>query len=264
MYVASKNFSKPFAGVRRSRPFTGGRTACLRVHAVDANKQSLPIPWDQVRGIVFDIDGTLTASDSVHFGVFVDLLQEIGFNDGQPISREYYDDVISGRTVPEAVKDMFPEWSEEQRNEFIEKKTSMYRERARSKLERIDGLTAFLEKVDERGLKKVSVTNAPPENAKFMLECIGLENYFDDIVFAAKLENPKPAPDPYCEGMQRMKLDVNTTLVFEDSPPGLGGAVSAGLKTIGVATTRSREELQEAGADLVVNNYNDVLELLSA
>jgi hypothetical protein len=40
---------------------------------------ALPVPWKQVAGILFDVDGTLTHSDDLHFKAFVDLLQKENF-----------------------------------------------------------------------------------------------------------------------------------------------------------------------------------------
>jgi hypothetical protein len=45
---------------------------------------------------------------------------------------------------------------------------------ADSVLERVPGLTEFLAWIDERGLKKAAVTNAPRENARVMLAALGL------------------------------------------------------------------------------------------
>ena len=45
---------------------------------------------------------------------------------------------------------------------------------ADSVLERVPGLTEFLAWIDERGLKKAVVTNAPRENARVMLAALGL------------------------------------------------------------------------------------------
>ena len=41
-------------------------------------------------------------------------------------------------------------------------------------LERVPGLTEFIAWIDERGLKKAAVTNAPRENARVMLAALGL------------------------------------------------------------------------------------------
>ena len=34
------------------------------------------MPWSSVKGLLFDVDGTLTHSDDLHFKAFADLLQK--------------------------------------------------------------------------------------------------------------------------------------------------------------------------------------------
>lgn len=46
--------------------------------------------------------------------------------------------------------------------------------RAESVLEPVPGLLDFLAWVDSKGLKKAAVTNAPRENARVMLDALGL------------------------------------------------------------------------------------------
>lgn len=53
----------------------------------------------KIRGVLFDIDGTLFDSDPVHFEVFVDLLLKEGINGGEPIDEEFFRKNIAGRQV---------------------------------------------------------------------------------------------------------------------------------------------------------------------
>ena len=51
----------------------------------------------KIKGILFDIDGTLFDSDPVHFEVFVDLLLKEGIG---PIDEDFFRKNIAGRQVP--------------------------------------------------------------------------------------------------------------------------------------------------------------------
>jgi HAD superfamily hydrolase (TIGR01509 family) len=88
-------------------------------------------------------------------------------------------------------------------------------------LKPVPGLLELLKIVDEQGLRKIAVTNAPPENAKLMLRAIGLWNYFEDIVYGEQCPRAKPFPDPYLIGLEKLGLSKDCTIVFEDSPAGL-------------------------------------------
>ena len=46
-------------------------------------------------------------------------------------------------------------------------------------------------------------------------------------------------------------------MVLEDAPEGIAAGKAAGMRCIGVTTTRPAEKLAEAGADLVVSTLED-------
>jgi beta-phosphoglucomutase-like phosphatase (HAD superfamily) len=52
---------------------------------------------------------------------------------------------------------------------MAEEKEARFRELAGSKLERLPGLTELLQWVDDNGIRKVAVTNAPRLNAEMMM-----------------------------------------------------------------------------------------------
>ena len=56
--------------------------------------------------------------------------------------------------------------------------------------------------------------------------------YFEFVVTREDFVHGKPAPDPYLEGLRRIKLDRQVCLAVEDSERGLLSAVAAGLQCV--------------------------------
>jgi HAD superfamily hydrolase (TIGR01509 family) len=111
---------------------------------------------------------------------------------------------------------------------------SPIRRLAGSKLSRLPGLTELLKWIDDKGIRKVAVTNAPRLNAELMLTALDLEGYFEHLVIGTECSRAKPFPDPYLEGMRLVgAADAAVCVAFEDSPTGLGAAVAAGIPTAG-------------------------------
>ena len=93
-----------------------------------------------VRGILFDVDGTLCDSDPVHFEVFQELLMKEGINGGKPIDEHFFRTMIAGRQNALICKDLFPHWTVEQAERWSEMKEARFREMAVGKLKPIEGL----------------------------------------------------------------------------------------------------------------------------
>ncbi|KIW14999.1 hypothetical protein PV08_07786 [Exophiala spinifera] len=79
------------------------------------------------------------------------------------------------------------------------------------------------------------------------------------LVVAEDVENGKPDPSCYLLGRQRLGLPENSPMiVFEDAPAGVRAGKAAGFKVIGLATTHRISQLQEAGADWIVEDLKSV------
>lgn len=103
----------------------------------------------------------------------------------------------------------------------------------------------------------IVVTNGPGTLVEESLTLLGLYHYFDSIVSADRVSEPKPAPDVYLAACREAGVSPCDAVAFEDSPTGARSARSAGLRVVGVPT--SAEPLD---ADLVVARLDDSQVLL--
>ena len=79
-----------------------------------------------------------------------------------------------------------------------------------------------------------------------ILEAGGLRSAFEVVVAADDGVEAKPSPAPYIAAASRLGVAPGQCLAIEDSPGGLGSAIAAGLRTIGITTTRPRRDLSRA------------------
>lgn len=208
---------------------------------------------NMLKAVIFDLDGTLTDSDKVHFQVFQELFAERGTK----IDKTLYKDKISGRQNSAIVADFFPEMSEAEGEAFSADKEALFRTRAKGLLEPVSGLTELLSRLETQGLAAAVVTNAPPKNAKFMLETLGLSERFSPVVIADELPRGKPDPLPYQTALDRLEIEADEAVVFEDSTAGIRSAVGAGIVTVGIMTTHSEADLTAAGAQRAIADFTD-------
>lgn len=203
--------------------------------------------------LLFDLDGTLTDTDTLHLQAFRQLLHDY---DGRELTQEQFDLQVSGRSNGLLFADLFPQADAAQRQALAERKEALFRELSPS-LEPLPGLLRLLDHARQHAVCVCVVTNAPRLNAEHMLAAMGLSGRFEHVLVADELAKPKPDPLPYLTGLQRLQAQARQALAFEDSLPGVKAASDAGIYTVGLATTQTAERLHEAGAQLVIDDFND-------
>ena len=204
------------------------------------------------RALLFDLDGTLAETDSLHLPTWVDALEPYGVD----IDEEFYRERISGRSTGEIVGDLLPDLTEEEGASIGDAKEASFRERAAG-LEPLPGLLDFVQKGKRRGMRMALVTNAPKENVGAILPALKLQDYFQTVVLAAEVGAVKPDPAPYEAALERTGVSADEALAFEDSVSGIASSVAAGIPTVGISSTQDPEKLRRAGAFIVARDFTD-------
>eukprot|EP00904_Undaria_pinnatifida_P010393 jgi/Undpi1/6484/HiC_scaffold_20.g08963.m1 len=217
----------------------------------DAARKEQPSPPAIVKGVLFDMDGTLTDSDTLHFEAYRET-----FLKAKAITREYYNGWMSGNSNPAIVEKLFPDMPADEQTTLWRSKEDVYRLNS-TKMTPLKGLLAFFERCQAAGLAMILVTNAPRLDAIHTLEVLGLSHRFEEtMVIGYECTRAKPHPDPYLEGLARIGLSAADCVAFEDSVNGVCSAVAAGIYTIGVGEG-SQERLRGTGVGLCVTDYLD-------
>jgi HAD superfamily hydrolase (TIGR01509 family) len=204
------------------------------------------------RALLFDLDGTLTETDSLHLPTWVDVLRPYGIE----VDEEFYKERISGRSNSKIVEDLLPNLSAEDGRELADAKEASFRERA-GVLDPLPGLLDFVEEGKSRGLRMALVTNAPEENVAAILLALELREFFDEVVLSDEVGDVKPDPAPYRAALDKLDVAPEEALAFEDSTSGIASAVGAGVPTVGIASTQAPETLKDAGAFMVAKDFAD-------
>lgn len=84
-------------------------------------------------------------------------------------------------------------------------------------LKPLEGLHKLCKWVEDRGLKRAAVTNAPRPNAELMISMLGLTDFFQVVVVGSECERAKPLPDPYLKALKELKASAEHSFVFEVS-----------------------------------------------
>lgn len=205
-----------------------------------------------LEALLFDLDGTLTDTDTLHLQALQQLLRE----QGRELSEAEFDAHVSGRANADMCRYLFPGRPVAEHEAFADRKEARFRALSPT-LQPTAGLERLLEHAERSGIGMAVVTNAPRANAQHMLAAMGLAERFEHVLVAEELARAKPDPLPYLTGLERLGARADHALAFEDSVPGVTAASRAGILTVGLSTSQAPQVLLEAGAQLVVKNFDD-------
>jgi phosphoglycolate phosphatase len=107
------------------------------------------------------------------------------------------------------------------------------------------------------------VTNKPYDFSLKILEALKLRAYFNVILGGDSLSERKPAAQPLLEAARRCACAPAECLMIGDSRIDILAGRAAGMTTCGfVAGFRGRTELMEAGADLLIERFGELLDVM--
>lgn len=183
---------------------------------------AIPVP-PHVRALLFDCDGTLVDSMSLHWQAWIETLQEIGIETSiaflAPLRGATVDDMVtavsraSGRTIDAAT--------------FVPRKQARYRELLPGIVELAP--VADLARAYAGRLPMAIVSGGCRRNVTASLQATGLLPYFSVILTSDDPLPGKPAPDIMLAAARRLGVAPEACQVFEDGELGLEAARAAGM-----------------------------------
>jgi beta-phosphoglucomutase family hydrolase len=251
--------------------------------------------WTTASAILFDLDGVLTPTATVHEQAWKELFE--GFLASRPDVAAYreddYFDHIDGKPRFDGVRDflasrgiVLPEGApsdgtarqgsaegaeqdatqQDTANATVQglgnRKNQVFNDIVSAGVEPFEGSVRFLEAAVDRGLKVAVVSSS--RNAPAVLAAAGLNGHFeivvDGVVAAAEGLPGKPSPATYQYAAELLGLPSEECVVVEDAVSGVqAGHAGQFHSVIGVDRGAGRQTLLDAGATSVVNDLNELL-----
>jgi beta-phosphoglucomutase len=202
--------------------------------------------------VIFDVDGVLVDSYRAHFASWTALYRELG--------RDYTEAAFAadfGRTSRDILRRTLGEdLSDARIRELDERKEALYRERLREQFPAMDGAVELIDSLAADGFLLAVGSSAPLENITLSLEKLGRAEKFAAIVTGADVTRGKPDPQVFLLAAQRLAISPQCCAVIEDAVHGIEAARRAGMASIALTGTASREQF--AAADLVVDRLREL------
>ena len=209
--------------------------------------------------VIFDCDGVLVDSERLANEVFAGILREVC---GLEFSLEEMFDTFVGHSKAQCLEKIETMIGEPPPDELERRYREDINQALASSVQAIDGVEAVLAQL---ALPRCVASSGSHDKMRLTLGKTGLIGYFDGNIFStSEVERGKPHPDIYLHAAARMGVsDPARCAVIEDSPLGVTGAVSAGMRVFGFAELMSARKLHEAGAHEVFDRMSDLPSLIA-
>jgi beta-phosphoglucomutase family hydrolase len=239
---------------------------------------------EKVRACLFDLDGVLTDTASVHtkawkemFDAFLSQRAESSGEEFVPFDPESdYRKYVDGKKREDGVRSFLDSrdielpdgdpddpGDKETINGLGKRKNDMFQKVLHDDGVKVfEGSRRYLEAVSAAGLAIAVVSSSA--NTRDVLELTGLDQFVQQRVDGVTLREEniagKPAPDSYLRGAELLDVAPDAAAVFEDAISGVqaGRAGDFGL-VVGVDRVGQADDLRENGADVVVTDLADLL-----
>lgn len=208
------------------------------------------------KGIIFDLDGVICSTDEQHYLAWKATADKLGIpfdrkrnNLLRGVSRMACVDIILEKTSKI--------YSESEKQKFAEEKNSLYRSLL-SQLSPADlsrDVLDTLQKFRAAGLKLAIGSSS--KNTPFILERIGLGDFFDAVSDGNNITHSKPDPEVFLKAAEMLALDPKDCLVVEDAHAGVEAAVNGGFDCAAMGDARDDER-----AVLHLSKFSDLLGIL--
>jgi len=192
------------------------------------------------KAIIFDLDGVICSTDEYHYQAWKALADRLGISFDRTINNR-----LRGVSRMESLEIILEkatcEYTAEEKAAFAEEKNTLYREllHQMSTADLSDEVRDTLNALQNRGIR-VAIGSSS-KNTPFILERIGLGDFFEAVADGNCITHSKPHPEVFLKAAAMLGLDPADCLVVEDAHAGVEAAVAGGFDCAAIGDAYSDE-----------------------
>lgn len=211
-----------------------------------------------IKGAIFDLDGTLLDSMGMWYSLYENYLKEANI-----VLTDELRDFFNHASIPMAAQrfsqGIIPRSAETIEKELYDYITDFYKNKVDIKA----NSDVFVHKLHEKGVKLCVATATERRHAEAALKRLGLLQYFDKIFSCKDLKIEKNKPDIYLTALEYLGTDIKETVVFEDACHAVKTAKAADFYVVAIEeeTVAKKEQVKEL-ADMYIIDYKDIIKEL--
>ena len=208
-----------------------------------------------MKAIIFDLDGVIVSTDEQHYLGWQALADKLGI----PFSREVNNRFrgVSRMACMDILEQIGGKhYSREEKEAYAAWKNDYYRNLLgqMSPADLNPEVKSTLDKLRARGLKLDIGSSS--KNAKFILERIGLADFFDAVSDGTNILRSKPDPEVFLKAAEFLGLEPAECLVVEDAVSGVDAAHAGGMRAAAVG-----DAAQKRYGDYNLQHFSELLNI---
>ena len=205
------------------------------------------------KGIIFDLDGVLCSTDEQHYIAWQSVADKIGV----PFDRER-NNLLRGVSRMDCVNIILEKsdrsWSDEEKLQIAEEKNDIYRRQLAdlSPADLSEDVKTTLDEFRKSGYKLA--VGSSSKNTPFILEQIGLGDFFDAVADGNAVTHSKPNPEVFLKAADMLGLNPADCLIVEDAHAGVEAAVNGGFDCAAIGDAKD-----DPHANYPLTKFSDLL-----
>jgi HAD superfamily hydrolase (TIGR01509 family) len=215
-----------------------------------------------LKGIIFDVDGTLVDSNDAHAESWVDTFAEAGYDVPFGIVRPLIG-MGADKLLPLAVG-VSNESDEGKR--LTDRRSEIFREKYLPRLRALPGSRELVSRVRAAGLKAIVATSAKDQELKGLLNAARVEDLMEERATSSDAKRSKPDPDIVHAAIDESSLAPDHLVMIGDTPYDVEAATRASVRIIGFRSggwkdedLKGAVEIYDGPADLLANYESSII-----
>lgn len=211
-----------------------------------------------INTLIFDLDGTLV--DSIED--LADTTNQLLKEDQLPLHNLKEYKLFVGNGVDKLIERALPENKKDEVKEYRKRFDHYYKDNCLNHTKPYPQIKELIELLYKKGYQLAVVTNKPKENAVKIVNAL-FPGRFSYVFGNTPYQPKKPHPCLTQLAMQLLDASKNEVLFIGDSNVDIETARNSKVKSVGCAWGfRGKKELELAGADYIVENPMEIMEIL--
>ena len=219
----------------------------------------MPLDFSRIKGLCFDVDGTLSDTDDAWVFRLTSRFRPLRFlfknGDPQPFSRWL---VMTTESPMNGVYHLLDHLSLDDNFACVYNRLSQNRKKHHQPFQLMRNAVELLSWCHAK--YPLTVVSARDEvSTRRFLDQFDLSTYFKEVVTSQTCEFTKPFPHPIHFAARSMGLSAENCLMIGDTTVDVLAGKAAGAQTIGLLSGFGTEkELRRAGADVILNDLAEL------